>query len=217
MIHIPETTETIDHFEKNGQLHVFRWHYEVHFDGQDQLAELAEGYSRELLDRLPENHFYPAIPAHRLHMTVQEALRLDGQPGQYSENQMCEFDRQIEQDVLADMPDEITLKIGRRAFLGKDGWLLIAEPQDELTHLRNKVRGVLGLPLDTPDHIHHVTLAYSKESHDVSEVDRIAREVDLPPAIVSVSGLTRVSQWSNGEFYDWNDSDRKLLPFGKSR
>lgn len=215
MIHIPETTETIDHFEKNGQLYVPRWHYEVHFDGQDQLAELAKDYSRELFDRLPKGHFYPGIPARRLHMTVQEALRLDGQPGQYSEDQMGEFDRQIEQDVLADMPDEIQLVIGRRAFLGKDGWLLTAEPQDELTYLRDKVRGVLGFSPDTPDHIHHVTLAYSKESHDVSEVDRVARE--MPPAVVSVSGLTRVSQWSNGEFYDWNDGDRKLLPFGKSR
>lgn len=207
---ISKTSSTIDHFGKNGQRYTKRWHYEFHFDGQQPLADLAREYSHQFFDRMPDGYFYPVIPTNRLHITVQEALRQDGVPGQYSESHMCDRDEQI-QRVLDDR-EMLELELGQ-PFLGEDGLLLPVEPHNELCELRNEIRQILGMSLDD-GHIPHVTLAYSKRCDDTTEIYRALQNVDIPPAIVSVKGLTRVLQWSNGEYYDWEDKDRKLLAFG---
>lgn len=214
ILNLENTTDTVDHFERHGQLYIHRHHYEIHFDDQPQVAELADQYSDKLLSKLPaDKYFYPRIPGNRLHMTLQEASRQDGVPGQYSEDQMTERDAAI-QEVLEDLSG-LELEIGKHAFLGDDGLLLVVDPADEIKRLRNEIRRILEMP-PSDSLIPHVTLAYSKECDDVSEIYRVAEEIDdLPSAKVSVGALMRIAQWSNGKYYDWKDEDRKALQFGK--
>jgi hypothetical protein len=204
---------TIDHFEKHGQLNIPRAHYELHFDeeGKEQLFELAEETSRQILNKLPETAFYPAIPMNadlnRAHHTIQEV-------SQFSESELLEFDERIQREVLADL-DTMQLEIGREIIVGKDGLLFSVDPSDELSALREDIRSILGLPPD-PSKKPHVSRAYAKENPDTSEICRFVDMAIIRPAIVSVNGLRRIMQWSNGEYYDWKDEQRILLPFGRA-
>jgi len=204
---------TIDHFEKHGQLNIRRAHYELHFDeeGKEQLFELAEETSRQILNKLPDTAFYPAIPMdenlNRAHHTIQEV-------SQFSESELLEFDERIQREVLAGL-DVMQLEIGREIIVGEDGLLFSVDPTDELSALREDIRSILGLPPD-PSKKPHVSRAYAKENPDTSEVCRLVDAATVRPAVVSVRGLRRIMQWSNGQYYDWKDEERILLPFGRA-
>jgi hypothetical protein len=204
---------TIDHFEKYGQLYKPRAHYELHFDdeGGERLFELAEETSCQILDKLPEDYYYPAIPMsedlNRAHHTIQEV-------SQFSESELLEFDERIQREVLAGL-DTMQLEIGREIVIGEDGLLFSIDPREELVAFREDILQVLGLP-PNPGKRPHVTRAYAKKNADTREVCRLVDAATIRPATVSVSGLRRIVQWSNGEYYDWKDEDRVMLPFGKA-
>lgn len=203
----------IDHFEKHGQLNIPRAHYELHFDeeGEEQLFELAEETSRQILDKLPDTYYYSAIPINeklnRAHHTIQEV-------SQFSESELLKFDERIQREVLADL-DTMQLEIGREIIIGEDALLFSIAPSDELSALREDIRSILGLSPD-PSKKPHVSRAYAKENPDTSEVCRLVDAATIRPAIVSVSGLRRIMQWSNGQYYDWKDDERIFLPFGRA-
>jgi hypothetical protein len=206
------SSHTIDHFEKHGQLLVPRAHYELHFDeeGQDQLFELAEEASRQILDKLPDTYYYPAVPMNenlnRAHHTIQEV-------SQFSESELLEFDKRIQHEAL-DTLDPMQLEIGREIMVGEDSLLFSIDPRDELSALREEILYILGLP-PNPEKRPHVTLAYAKRNPDTSEVCRLVDAANIRPATVSVGGLRRIMQWSTGEYYEWEDEERKFLPFGR--
>ena len=205
---------TIDHFKKHGQLLVPRAHYELHFDepGNEELYKLAKETSVQIFDKLPEDCFYRPIPMteelSRAHLTKEEV-------SDYEENELLEYDRQIEEEVLADM-DVLKLEIGRELMVGEDGLLFSIDPVDQLVALREEIRRILGRS-PNPEKIPHVTAAYSKMNADTREVCRLVDNAQIHPATVSVSGLTRVMQWSNGSYYSWDDEKRIFLPFGRRK
>lgn len=204
---------TIDHFKKHGKLNQPRAHYELHFDeeGKEQLFELAEETSRQILDKLPDGYFYPAIPMdenlNRAHHTIQEV-------SQFKESELLEFDERIQREVLAGL-EMMRLEIGREIIVGEDGLLFSIDPREELVAFREEILQVLGLP-PNPEKRPHVSRAYAKENPDTREICRLVDAAIIRPATVSVSGLRRIVQWSTGEYYHWEDEDRILLPFGKA-
>jgi 2'-5' RNA ligase len=192
----------IDHFEKHFyQKDRVDWNFNVLFDGQPDVARMAEEYA-PVLDN---PGLYKPIPSQWLHSTI---LRV-GFVEDYTENEMLE---------VADKLQEQLANLKLPEFFFDSWWLwggsvvLHISPDSEFNKIYKAVIGslreVVGEARTTKSphesFIAHTALVYSKTYSEEKEVHDKLLANPIKPASFNATSISLIKQWPIDGHYEWD-------------
>ena len=190
----------IDHFDKyRFQQNRIDWNFNILFNDQPQVAELASKY--EPLLEHPGLH--KPVPGEWLHATVLRVGFLE----EFTEAEMLETATLLEQKITEiKMPE---LMLGQWWLWGGNPVLHIT-PDDQLQQLfraliaaLTEIVGKERLP-EKLQFIPHITLAYSKTYDDEIGLYKRLQDNPIPGVLVRAQRLSLIKQWIEDDYYRWD-------------
>lgn len=189
-----------DHFEKHlylGGPDRVDWNYNLCFDGQPQIAEIAEEYA-EILNH-PGLHL--PVPATCLHTTVARIGLVD----ERQEEEMLAFNERLK-EPLADLPvSEVTVKVGAKCRYDGGNVMLDITPSKSIKKMRQLAMAQVGIYIADEDEFSpHITLAYAAACGEKGEEEIRERIAENPvsPVVVRLAELSLVKQWPVNDYYE---------------
>jgi 2'-5' RNA ligase len=190
---------TQDHFQKNNcYVGKTDWNFNIVFDDQPQVAQLAKKYSKAL----QHPGLYPPVPGKWLHLTI---LRI-GTTSEYSEAEMLAVARKLKPQLAGlKLPE---FKLG--PWWMYDGMpMLHIAPEGQLEELFNlvmsEVESVVGIKrTPMPKHfVPHVTLAYCRAHNQAKQIYQKLIDNPIEPTTFKVTHIPLLKQRVTDNYYDW--------------
>lgn len=192
----------IDHFEKHARKSPVDWNFNLVFDNQQSVAELAEHYKATL----EHPGLYPPVPSEWLHATILRVGLLE----EYTQDEMLAVAEVLQSKVSnLELPefrfDSWWLWGGNVVFHLSPGEQL-AQLYDALESALNEVLGS-SRTAKTPhgNFIPHATLAYTRTHDHHSEKEIYDRLMALPAKTTtfSAANISLIKQWPVNGHYEW--------------
>lgn len=190
----------VDHFEKHEHPPGSKdWNFNVLFDGQPAVAQMAEQYA----EALEHPGLYKPIPAQWLHSTILRVGLLE----EFTDAEMLAVAGQLQASLA-----ELSLP----EFVFDSWWLwgsnvvFHISPDDKFNQIYDHViaalQSVVGPNrIQTNKHgfMAHMTLAYTKTHDKEREIHQRLLAHPVKPSAFRVSHLSLIKQWPTDGHYEW--------------